>query len=124
MIKICISVTSHALDPPVTNCHTFSDLPPLERDVLYGRPLSISWRFSIPSLSLPLDFVRVSSLWSMYLHPFGRPFTYSLLGEFPGLELALVSRYCGPRGGTGCAWSRNLDPDLCRGRGRILDLAM
>ena len=31
MIKICISVTSHALDPPpsVTNCHTFSDpLPP------------------------------------------------------------------------------------------------
>jgi len=32
-------VTSHALDPsPVTNCHTFSN--PLERDVLYGRPLS------------------------------------------------------------------------------------
>ena len=28
--------------PPVTNCHTFSDpLPPLERDVLYGRPLKI-----------------------------------------------------------------------------------
>ena len=24
--------------PPVTNCHTFSDLLPLERDVLYGRP--------------------------------------------------------------------------------------
>src|SRR6218665_1460748 len=24
--------------PPVTNCHAFSD--PLERDVLYGRPLS------------------------------------------------------------------------------------
>jgi len=40
MIKICISVTSHALypPPPVTNCHTFSD--PLERDVLYGRPLN------------------------------------------------------------------------------------
>ena len=33
MIKIYISVTSHALDPPVTNCHTFSD--PLEHDVLY-----------------------------------------------------------------------------------------
>jgi len=42
MIKICISVTSHALDPlpSVTNCHTFSDPLPLERDVLYGRPLS------------------------------------------------------------------------------------
>src|SRR6218665_1267004 len=27
------------LTPPVTNCHTFLDpLPPLERDVLYGRP--------------------------------------------------------------------------------------
>ena len=25
---------------PVTNCHTFSDpLLPLERDILYGRPL-------------------------------------------------------------------------------------
>ena len=44
MIKICISVTSHALDPPlppVTNCHTFSDPLPLERDVLYGQPLSL-----------------------------------------------------------------------------------
>src|SRR6218665_1006964 len=36
-----ISVTTHALDPlpPVTNRHTFSDPLPLERDVLYGRPL-------------------------------------------------------------------------------------
>ena len=36
------SVTSHNLYPPlppVTNCHTFSDPPPLERDILYGRPL-------------------------------------------------------------------------------------
>ena len=32
-------MTSHALDPPVTNCHTFSDPLPLERDILYGRPL-------------------------------------------------------------------------------------
>src|SRR6218665_1296484 len=41
IIKICISVTSHALDPlpSVTNCHTFSDPLPLERDVLYERPL-------------------------------------------------------------------------------------
>ena len=40
--KKCISdVTSHAFYPlpPVTNCHTFSDPLPLERDVLYGRPL-------------------------------------------------------------------------------------
>jgi len=24
--------------PPVTNCHTFLDPLPLERDILYGRP--------------------------------------------------------------------------------------
>ena len=42
MIKIWLSVTSHALEPPppVTNCHTFSDPLPLEHDVLYGRPLT------------------------------------------------------------------------------------
>jgi len=39
MIKIFTSMTSQALDPPsVTNCHTFSDPLPLERDVLYGWP--------------------------------------------------------------------------------------
>ena len=30
------------------------------------------------TLHLPLNFIRVSSLRPMYLHPFGRPFTYSL----------------------------------------------
>jgi len=42
----------------VTNCHTFSDLLPLERDVLYGRPLTRLGRpmqtiikvFSIPPM--------------------------------------------------------------------------
>jgi len=44
--KKCISVTSHALDTPlplsqtVTPCRT-----PLERDVLYGRPLAITGVF-------------------------------------------------------------------------------
>src|SRR6218665_3067237 len=32
--------------PPVTNCHTFSEPLPLERDVLYGRPLRPSRRVS------------------------------------------------------------------------------
>ena len=37
MIKICISVTSRALDPQTV---TLSRTPsPLEHDVLYGRPL-------------------------------------------------------------------------------------
>ena len=45
--KKFISVTSHALDSPplVTNCHTFSDPLPLERDILYGRPLTSSCLF-------------------------------------------------------------------------------
>ena len=40
MIKSCISVTSHALDPlPLSQTVTPSRTPsPLERDVLYGRP--------------------------------------------------------------------------------------
>ena len=41
--KKCISVTSHALEPPpgppLTNCYTYSYPSPLERDVLYARPL-------------------------------------------------------------------------------------
>src|SRR6218665_1903795 len=32
--------------------------------------------------NLPLDFNRVSSLRPTYRRPFGRPFTYSILGEF------------------------------------------
>src|SRR6218665_1410405 len=45
--------------------------------------------FPFTLLHLPLDFIRVSSLRPTYLHPFGRPITYSRLGNFPGLGLAL-----------------------------------
>src|SRR6218665_844222 len=43
MIKMCISVTSQALDPlPLSQTVTPSRIPfPLEHDVLYGRPLSL-----------------------------------------------------------------------------------
>jgi len=34
--------------PPVTNCHTFSDHLPLERDVLYERPL-VRLRLDLPN---------------------------------------------------------------------------
>jgi len=34
-------VTGSRTPSPVTNCHTISD--PLERDLLYGRPLNASW---------------------------------------------------------------------------------
>src|SRR6218665_1939870 len=47
MIKICISVMSHALDPlPLSQTVTPSRTPsPLQRDVLYGRPPT---HFSLP----------------------------------------------------------------------------
>ena len=40
-VKICISVTSHDLDPSPRHklSHLLGPPPPLERDVLYGRPL-------------------------------------------------------------------------------------
>src|SRR6218665_643232 len=52
-----------------------------------------------------------------------RPGTHSVdpslthfLGEFPGLGLALVSDVVDPEAEQGCAWSRNLKPNLCRSR--------
>src|SRR6218665_2823083 len=62
--------------------------------------------FSIRSY-LPLDFNRVSSLRPTYRHPFVRPFTYSLLGEFPGLELALVPDVVVPKAGSGAHGAEN-----------------
>src|SRR6218665_2809098 len=42
------------------------------------------------------------------------------LGEFPGFG----PRWCGPRGGQLCAWSRKLDPNFCSGRGRASALGI
>ena len=36
--------------PPVTNCHTFSDPLPLERDVFYGRPFYCNIWYYNPAL--------------------------------------------------------------------------
>ena|SRR6218665_2912524 len=44
------------------------------------------------------------------------------LGEFPGLGLALEPDVVVPEAEQGCAWSRNLDPNFCPGRGRTSDL--
>ena len=52
------------------------------------------------TLHLPLDFIRVSSLRPTYLHPFGRPFTYSLFRRHSRLGTGSGTRCCGPRGGT------------------------
>src|SRR6218665_318985 len=76
--------------------------------------------FSIRSY-LPLDFDSVSSLRPTYRHQFGRPFTYSLLGEFPGLGLALVPDVVVSEAEQRCTWSRVLYPNVCPGRGRTSD---
>src|SRR6218665_4224097 len=44
------------------------------------------------TLYLPLDFIRVSSLRPTYLHPFGRPFTYSNFCPGWGRTLNLDNR--------------------------------
>src|SRR6218665_3975046 len=62
--------------------------------------------FSISSY-LPLDFNRVSSLRPTYRHPFGRPLTFSLLGEFPGLGLALVPMLWSQRRNSGAHGAEN-----------------
>src|SRR6218665_1943360 len=79
--------------------------------------------FSIRSY-LPLYFNRVSSLRPTYRHPFGQPFTYPLLGEFPGLGLALILDVVVPEAEQRCAWSKKLDPNFCPGRGRTSDLCI
>ena len=55
-----------ALDPcpPITNCHTSDPLPLLERDVLYGRPLSCpiarapNVRYKWPAISIVRILLR------------------------------------------------------------------
>src|SRR6218665_2862035 len=46
------------------------------------------------------------------------------LGEFPGLGLALLPDVVVPEAEQLCAWSRNLDPNFCPGRGRSSDLGI
>src|SRR6218665_1154250 len=71
------------------------------------------------TLHLPLDFIRVS-LRPTYLHHSVDPSLTHLLGEFPGLGQALVPDVVVPEAEHLCAWSRNLDPNFCPGRGRTL----
>src|SRR6218665_1853496 len=47
-----------------------------------------------------------------------------ILGEFPGLVLALEPDVVVPETEQGCARSRNLDPNFCPGRGRTSDLGI
>src|SRR6218665_1524003 len=52
------------------------------------------------------------------------PLLTHFLGEFPGLELALVPNVVVPEAEQRCARSRNLVSNFCPGRGRTLDLVI
>jgi len=57
------SVTSYALGPhtPVTNCHTFSHLLPLERDILFGGPIAYTAYFVYPVSLIYLLYLYTAS---------------------------------------------------------------
>src|SRR6218665_601286 len=78
---------------------------------------SISLCFSILSSSLDTEFHLYFFFTIDVSAPIGRPLTYSLLGEFPGLGLALVPDVMVPVAEQGCARSRNLVSNICSGRG-------
>ena len=68
--------------PPVTNCHTFSDpLPPLERDILYGRPLICS---NLTLFIVPFFLFSLFSLFFLFFLFFFLFFLFFLFFFFLG----------------------------------------
>jgi len=80
--------------------------------------------FPFPLLHQPLDFIHVSSLRPMYLHPIGRPFTYSLFRWVSRLWTGSGTRCCGPRGGTGVCIEHKSQSKFLPGRGSTSDLGI
>src|SRR6218665_3486502 len=95
----------------------------------------VSWAFArvgVHRLSLCLPYLTLLHLISFVFFLYGRRiFTHSVdhslthfLGEFPGLEMALVPDVVVPEAEQRCAWSRKLDSNFCPGRGRTSDLGI
>src|SRR6218665_2257109 len=85
MINICISVTSHALDPlPLSQTVTPSRTPsPLERDVLYGRSLRHVAHFvrrTSVNYCLAFDISALLCEESGFIHPVEESLDSSLVG--------------------------------------------
>src|SRR6218665_806610 len=76
------------------------------------------------SLFLPLDFNRVSSLRRRIATHSVDPSLSHILGEFPGLGLALIPDVVVPEAEQRCTRSTKLDPNFCSGRGRTSDLGI
>src|SRR6218665_558566 len=66
-----------------------------------------TWCFPIALICYWISIVFFS-LRPTYRHPFGRPFTYSLLGEFPVLGLALVPDVVVPEADNGAQGAEDL----------------
>src|SRR6218665_1710046 len=92
--------------------------------------IALSFPFHIWVLFHPLFFTChwISFLLLLYgrricTHSVDPSLTH-FLDEFPGLGLALQPDVVVPEAEQGCAWSRNLDPHFCPGRGRTSDLGI
>src|SRR6218665_1219938 len=85
---------------------------------------SISQCYSIHSSSPAIGFHSCFFFTADVSAPIHYFILTHLLGEFPGLGLALVPDVVVPEAKQGCAWSRNLDPNFCPGPGRTSDLGI
>src|SRR6218665_3689211 len=81
--------------------------------------------FHIPVLLYPLFFTYhwISFVFLLHGRPIQSTFTY-FLSKFPGLGLALIPDVVVPEAEQRCAWSRNLVPNFCPGRGRTSDIGI
>src|SRR6218665_592495 len=92
--------------------------------------IALSFAFHISVLFHPL-FVTCHWISFVFLL-YGRcicthsvdPSLTHFLGEVPGVGLALVPDVVVPEAEQGCAWSKNLNPSVCPGRGRTSDLGI
>src|SRR6218665_1493861 len=97
MIIFFRSVTSHALappPPPVTNCHTFSNPLPLERDVLYGQPLRVPGARALPVIA-NISLSEISHILEVNRHPqaiFQRGALHSHQCRYRGSSLLYLHR--------------------------------
>src|SRR6218665_1788061 len=78
--------------PPVTNCPTFSNPLPLERDVLYGRPLTLLALFDVSPAFDTVDQQILIKRLSVSFGLSGLPL------DWLGAKVAWYMEHAGPHG--------------------------
>src|SRR6218665_1614110 len=101
--------------------------------ILGYRPCWCPSPFPSPSISRCFPFILFTCHWISFVFllydprlctcPIDPSLT-NFLGKFPGLGQAPVPDVVVQEAEQGCTWSRNLDPNLCRVRGRTSDLGI